>query len=46
MIGNNLAALLDWQSNYMTPIEAFAFGMLMVYAAKTVFLSYRCGVHA
>ncbi len=46
MIGNNLAALLDWQSNYMTPNEAFAFGLLKVRAVKTVFLSCRCGVHA
>ncbi len=46
MIGNDLAALLVWQSNYMTPYEAFAFGLLMVYAAKTIFMSCRCGVHA
>ena len=36
MIGNDLAALLVWQSNYTATCEAIAFGLLMVYAARTI----------
>ena len=37
MTGTDLATLLVWQSSCMTPRVAFAFGLLLVYAAKTIF---------
>ncbi len=39
MVGDDLAALLVWQSNYMTPCEAFAVGLVMIYAAMTILMS-------
>ncbi len=39
MTGDGLATLLVWQSNCMTPCVAFAIGLLMVYAAMTLFMS-------
>ena len=46
LTSTDLATLLVWQSNCMTPRVAFAAGLLMVHAAIKIFMSCRCGVHA
>ena len=37
--------LLVWQSSCVTPRVALTFGLLMGFAAMTIFISRRCGVH-